>query len=93
MIAQTSRGINTFNGTLKEKIISFKNSLVPILILSFKRSNDISLSMTIRDYKPKTKRTRFVKNKFNLLEFISLLFVIALLVVIILMRINLIKGT
>jgi|GEM_PF-384437 len=91
-LAQTSRGINSINGTLKDKIISFKNAFLPLFVLAFKRSENISISMEIRGYKMGQKRTKFFKNKFKFLEFFSLLIMIGFLIIIILINIHIIPG-
>ena len=85
-IAQTSRGINSINGNVREKIKALKNSMLPMFILSFKRADDISLSMSIRGYEIRKKRTKFVKNKFFILELLSILMTISILVIVILMN-------
>lgn len=84
MIAQTSRGINVINGNLKTKIKGITNSLLPMFILSFKRSDDVANAMIIRGYKIGEKRSKFRKNKFGFLEAATLLICLSLLVVVIL---------
>ncbi len=80
MIAQTSRGVNVYNGNIPTRIKGVFNSLLPMLILAFKRSDDISNAMIIRGYQIGEKRSKFKKNKFKTLELISLLLTVALLV-------------
>ncbi len=86
LIAQSSRGINSINGTPRERGRAVRNSLLPMFILAFKRADDISISMTIRGYKIGKKRTKFIKNKFMFLEFISILLSIGILIIIILIN-------
>lgn len=85
MIAQTSRGINVINGNIWTKIKGIKISLLPMFVIAFKRSDEVAIAMTIRGYEVGKKRSRFKKNKFGLLEFLSLLLVINLLITLILM--------
>ncbi len=85
MVAQTSRGVNTYNGTFKTKVKGIFNSLLPMFVLSFKRAEDVSNAMIIRGYEIGKKRTKYRKNKFRLLEFFSLLLMIGLIVLIIMM--------
>ncbi len=80
MIAQTSRGVNVYNGNAITKIKGASNSILPMLVLAFKRSEDISNAMIIRGYQIGEKRSKFKKNKFKLLELITLIATIALLV-------------
>ena len=92
LISQTSRGINSINGNIKEKSKAIKNSLLPMFILAFKRADDISLSMSIRGYEIGKKRTKFIKNKFFIYELITMLISFGLLTVIILMNSGIIDG-
>ncbi len=80
MIAQTSRGVNVYNGNVPTRIKGVFNSLLPMFVLAFKRSDDISNAMIIRGYQIGEKRSKFKKNKFKLLEIVTLLLTIALLV-------------
>ncbi len=82
-IAQTSRGYNVYNGSLKTKIKGFINSLLPMLILAFKRSDDISNAMIIRGYEVGKKRSKFLKNKFFILEWLTIIVLIILFVAVI----------
>ncbi|NQX83206.1 MAG: energy-coupling factor transporter transmembrane protein EcfT [Mycoplasmataceae bacterium] len=92
MIAQTSRGINVINGNLKARIKGISNSLLPMFVIAFKRSDDVAKAMVIRGYKIGNKRSKFRKNKFFILEWITLFTTISLLVVIILMTQGIIPG-
>lgn len=78
-IAQTSRGVNVINGSLKTKIKGTINSLLPMIVIAFKRSDNIANSMIIRGYKVGQKRTKFIKNKFKILEFLALFITITIL--------------
>ena len=92
MIAQTSRGVNVINGSPNTKIKGIFNSLLPMFVVSFKRSDDIAKAMTIRGYEIGQKRSKFKTNKFKILELIALIICIALLVATILMSQNIIPG-
>ncbi len=80
MIAQTSRGVNVYNGKLRTRIKGVINSLLPMLVLSFKRSEDISNAMLIRNYEIGKKRSKFKNNKFGFAEIISIIFIIGLII-------------
>ncbi len=84
MIAQTSRGVNVYNGSPTTKIKGVTNSILPMLVLSFKRSDDIANAMIIRGYRIGEKRSKFRKSKFRFLEVLTLLLVIGLLATMIL---------
>lgn len=79
MVAQTSRGVNVYNGRATTKIKGVSNSLLPMFVLAFKRSEDISNSMIMRGYQVGQKRSKFKKNKFFILEFLTIV-VIGLLI-------------
>lgn len=83
MTAQTSRGVNVYNGNFITKIKGVASSLLPMLVLAFKRSEDISNAMVIRGYEIGKKRSKYKKNKFGLLEIVSLLIIIMMLTTII----------
>lgn len=78
MIAQTSRGVNIYNGRFITKVKGLFNSILPMLVLAFKRSEDISNAMVIRGYEVGQKRVKFKKSKFSFLEIITLLAIIGL---------------
>ncbi|BDU67497.1 MAG: energy-coupling factor transporter transmembrane protein EcfT [Candidatus Tyloplasma litorale] len=84
-IAQTSRGINVVNGNLLTRIKGIFNSLLPMFVISFRRADDISKAMIIRGYKIGQKRSKYRKNKFFILEFISLLICLFLVIIVSLM--------
>ncbi len=83
MIAQTSRGVNVYNGNLRTKIKGIFNSLLPMFVLAFKRSEDVSNAMIIRGYEIGVKRSKYKKNKYGILEFISTIIMILLVIAII----------
>ncbi len=79
-IAQTSRGHNIYNGNLRTKFKGLIKSLLPMLILAFKRSDDISNAMIIRGYEVGKKRSKFAKNKFFILEWLTIIILIMIYV-------------
>ncbi len=82
MIAQTSRGVNVYNGSISVKFKGLVKSLLPMLVLAFKRSEDISNAMVIRGYKIGNKRVKYNKNKFLFLELLSIISIIILYIII-----------
>ncbi|AWX69214.1 energy-coupling factor transporter transmembrane component T family protein [[Mycoplasma] anseris] len=57
MKAQSSRGIDFKNGSLKDKSKSFIVLIVPLFVSSFTKANDLSEAMTSRGYEPYAKRS------------------------------------
>ena len=78
MIAQTSRGVNVINGGKITKIKGALNSLLPMIVISFRRADDFSSAMTIRGYKINKKRTKLRKTTFSFLEITTLIIVLLL---------------
>ena len=64
--AQKSRGVDLEEGKLKEKIGAIISLLIPLLISSFQRSEELSDAMEARGYNPSAKRTRYRVLKFKL---------------------------
>jgi energy-coupling factor transport system permease protein len=58
MLAQASRGVDFQEGKLKDKIMQIISLLVPMFIISFKRSDDLANAMEARNFVPGNKRTR-----------------------------------
>lgn len=85
--AQKSRGVDLENGKLKEKIGAIISLLIPLLISSFQRSEELSDAMEARGYNPSAKRTRYRILKFSYIDFVSNFVSILLLTGIILLGI------
>lgn len=85
--AQKSRGVDLENGKLKEKIGAIISLLIPLLISSFQRSEELSDAMEARGYNPSAKRTRYRLLKFSSIDLISSLFTILLLIGVILLKV------
>jgi energy-coupling factor transport system permease protein len=58
MLAQASRGVDFSEGKFKEKITQIISLLVPMFIISFKRSDDLANAMEARNFVPGKLRTR-----------------------------------
>ncbi|QMS85213.1 energy-coupling factor transporter transmembrane component T family protein [Candidatus Xianfuyuplasma coldseepsis] len=58
MLAQASRGVDFSEGKLKDKIMQIISLLVPMFIISFKRSDELANAMEARNFVPGKKRTR-----------------------------------
>lgn len=58
MLAQASRGVDFTEGKLKDKIMQIISLLVPMFIISFKRSDELANAMEARNFVPGQVRTR-----------------------------------
>ena len=85
--AQKSRGVDLENGKLKEKIGAIISLLIPLLISSFQRSEELSDAMEARGYNPSAKRTRYRLLKFTYVDIVSSLITVLLLAGVILIKI------
>lgn len=85
--AQKSRGVDLENGKLREKIGAIISLLIPLLISSFQRSEELSDAMEARGYNPSAKRTRYRLLKFSYIDLLSALVTISLLVGVIFIKI------
>ncbi len=58
MLAQASRGVDFTEGKIKDKIMQIISLLLPMFIISFKRSDDLANAMEARNFLPGANRTR-----------------------------------
>jgi len=58
MLAQASRGVDFTEGKMKDKVMQIISLLVPMFIISFKRSDDLADAMEARNFVPGNPRTR-----------------------------------
>ncbi|ATZ17035.1 cobalt ABC transporter permease [Williamsoniiplasma luminosum] len=65
MKAQASRGIDFKNGKFKDKVKGLTSLIIPLLVSSFQKAEDLSYAMEARGYDPKAKRTRFIQFHFR----------------------------
>ena len=84
-IAQRSRGADTAGKSLKKKIKFIVSILVPLLISSFKRADELAVAMESRCYCVGKERTRYITFSFGkndlILLFTSSIFFICLFVI------------
>ncbi|MGM9873431.1 MAG: energy-coupling factor transporter transmembrane component T family protein [Bacilli bacterium] len=74
--AQASRGMDIENGSFIKKIKSLLSLIIPLLVTSFQRSDELSTAMEARGYDPLEKRTRYKIYKFSLIDLLSLIIVV-----------------
>ena len=63
--AQTSRGVDLDEGTLKEKIMAVLSLIVPLFVSAFQKAEDLANAMESRGYAPGATRTRYKVLKWN----------------------------
>lgn len=74
MLAQASRGVDFTEGKLKDKIMQIISLLVPMFIISFKRSDDLANAMEARSFIPGKVRTRIHILKWQSVDTLSIMF-------------------
>ncbi len=70
IFAQKSRGVNISGKGIKNKIKFIISILVPLLVSSFKRADDLAVAMESRCYKIGAERTRYITFKINGCDYI-----------------------
>ncbi|MDP4040295.1 energy-coupling factor transporter transmembrane component T family protein [Mycoplasma mycoides] len=76
MKAQASRGIDIKNGKFKDKVKSLTSLIIPLLVSSFQKAEDLAYAMDARGYDPNATRTRFVQFKFRIVD--AIIFVLGI---------------
>ncbi len=80
MLAQASRGVDFAEGKLKDKVMQIISLLVPMFIISFKRSDELANAMEARCFIPGATRTRLHQLFWNRLDTVAL--VVSLIILI-----------
>ncbi len=71
LMAQKARGLN-LNVNLFKRIKHIPTLIVPVIILSIKRTNELALALETRWYHPGRKRTSFVEMKLKKIDFLEM---------------------
>lgn len=71
MKAQSSRGVDFSSGGLGKKFKAIISLIVPLLISSFQRSDELANAMEVKGYDPRAKRTKYRKLKFTYRDIIA----------------------
>jgi energy-coupling factor transport system permease protein len=87
MLAQASRGVDFNEGKFKDKVMQIVSLLVPMFIISFKRSDDLANAMEARNFIPGKMRTRIHVLTWQSNDTITIIFSLLLLVAAIVLRI------
>lgn len=77
MKAQSSRGVDFTEGTLRQKVTQIISLLIPMFIISFKRADDLANAMEARGYAPGRERSKYVQFKLQWSDYVVLFFTIA----------------
>ncbi|ATG97201.1 energy-coupling factor transporter transmembrane component T family protein [Mesoplasma lactucae] len=83
MKAQASRGIDMKNGNIKDKAKGLVSLIIPLLVSSFQKAEDLAYAMDARGYDPHAKRTRFHQFKFKWVDLAIFTFYVAIAVLMI----------
>jgi energy-coupling factor transport system permease protein len=78
--AQSSRGVDFKEGTLKQQIGQIISLLIPMLVISFKRAADLADAMEARGYIPGAIRTKLNIMKFNVKDIFGFVFSIGVFI-------------
>lgn len=87
MKAQASRGVDFKESTFKEKISQVISLLIPVFVISFKRSEDLGNAMEVRGYIIGAKRTRIDEYIISLKDILTIILSIAILAAVIYTRV------
>ena len=85
--AQSSRGVDFKEGTLKEQVSQIISLLIPMLVISFKRAADLADAMEARGYIPGAKRTKLNVMKFRLSDLFSFIFILVIFTLVIIVKV------
>lgn len=66
--AQTCRGIDYTNSKISDKIIGVRSLILPMIIYSFKKSDELALSMELRLFNLESRRKNFRMNKWKFFD-------------------------
>ena len=77
MNAQRARGVDFGEGNLLQKIRSFIPILIPLFASSFKRADALAIAMEARGYKSGEGRSRYRQLKWQALDSVAILSVVA----------------
>lgn len=80
MKAQASRGIDIKNGKFKDKVQGLTSLIIPLLVSSFQKAEDLAFAMDARGYNPHGKRTRYIQFQFSWVDWLLFVFNFAFVV-------------
>ena len=86
MLAQASRGVDFTEGKFKDKVMQIISLLVPMFIISFKRSDELANAMEARNFIPGKLRTRIHTLSWHITDTYVMMFACIILAVAIITR-------
>ncbi len=87
MLAQASRGVDFSEGRFKDKVMQIISLLVPMFIISFRRSDELANAMEARSFEPGRARTRLHVLTWKRLDTVTLSFSIAVFTLVLVLRV------
>lgn len=75
MKAQSSRGVDFQHGGFIKRVRAVISLIVPLLVSSFQRSEELANAMEARGYNPREKRTKYRLLKFGLRDLLAFLII------------------
>lgn len=75
MKAQSSRGVDFQHGGFIKRVRAVISLIVPLLVSSFQRSEELANAMEARGYNPREKRTKYRLLKFGLIDLFAFLII------------------
>lgn len=79
--AQTSRGVDLDEGSLKEKLMAILALIVPLFVSAFQRAEELANAMEARGYIPNRPRTRYQQLKMTSKDYVLLLLSVIILII------------
>lgn len=71
--SQASRGVDYNNSSFKDKFVIIKSILIPLFVISIRKSDELANTMTVRLYKVGSKRTYLNINKWDITDTLFLM--------------------
>jgi len=87
MLAQASRGVDFSEGKFRDKVMQIISLLVPMFIISFKRSDELANAMEARNFIPGKLRTRIHILKWAKNDTVTIIFSSTILILAVYMRV------
>jgi len=84
--AQSSRGVDFYSGSIKERLENVIPILVPLFISSFKRAEDLAIAMEARCYRGEEGRTKLYPLKYGTADLVAFVMLIAFVGIVITLR-------
>ncbi len=85
--AQASRGVDFKEGKLRDKVVQIISLLIPMIVIAYKRAEDLSNAMEARGYIPGATRTSVNQLVFHKTDYFAFIFTILILTSVILLRV------